>query len=104
MFGKGEPLLPIPGSSMRMDDWEPDVLNKLASNHTVMIFDNRGIGKTTAGNKTWSVAIARATRGIDTKANQSNDVHPFNAMNDNLQEQQRPADNGVPTCTTNQVF
>jgi len=95
MFGKGEPLLPIPGSSMRMDDWEPDVLNKLASNHTVMIFDNRGIGKTTAGNKTWSVAIARATCGIDTKANQSND---------NLQKQQQRADNGVPTCTTNQVF
>ncbi len=29
--------------------------NRLASNHTVIIFDNRGIGKTTAGNKTWSI-------------------------------------------------
>jgi len=65
MFGKGEPLLLIPGSSMRMDDWEPDVLNKLASNHTVIIFDNRGIGKTTAGNKTWSIEqFANDTAGL----------------------------------------
>jgi pimeloyl-ACP methyl ester carboxylesterase len=55
MFGKGEVLLLIPGSSMTMDKWEPNVLNRLASNHTVIIFDNRGIGKTTAGNKTWSI-------------------------------------------------
>ena len=51
MFGKGEVLLLIPGSSMTMDEWEPNVLNRLASNHTVIIFDNRGIGNTTAGNK-----------------------------------------------------
>jgi pimeloyl-ACP methyl ester carboxylesterase len=55
MFGKGEVLLLIPGSSMTMDEWEPKVLNRLASNHTVIIFDNRGIGNTTAGNKTWSI-------------------------------------------------
>jgi hypothetical protein len=48
--------------------------------------------------------VARATCGIDIKANQSNDVHSVNAMNDDLQEQQQHADNGVPTCTTNQVF
>ena len=55
MFGKGEVLLLIPGSSMTMDEWEPNVLNRLASNHTVIIFDNRGIGKTTPGNKTWLI-------------------------------------------------
>ena len=55
MFGKGEALLLISGSSMTMDEWEPNVLNRLASNHTVIIFDNRGIGKTTAGDKTWSI-------------------------------------------------
>jgi hypothetical protein len=55
MFGKGEALLLIPGSSMRTDDWEPNTLNKLASNHTVIVLDNRGIGNTTAGNKTWSI-------------------------------------------------
>jgi len=55
MFGKGEVLVFIPGSSMTMDEWEPNVLNRLASNHTLILFDNRGIGKTTAGNKTWSI-------------------------------------------------
>jgi pimeloyl-ACP methyl ester carboxylesterase len=65
MFGKGEVLLLIPGSSMTMDEWEPNVLNKLASNHTVVIFDNRGIGKTTAGNKTWSIEqFANDTAGL----------------------------------------
>jgi alpha/beta hydrolase fold len=65
MFGKGEALLLIPGSSMTMDEWEPNVLNRLASNHTVIIFDNRGIGKTTAGNKTWSIEqFANDTAGL----------------------------------------
>jgi len=65
MFGKGEVLVLIPGSSMTMDEWEPNVLNRLASNHTVIIFDNRGIGKTTAGNKTWSIEqFANDTAGL----------------------------------------
>jgi pimeloyl-ACP methyl ester carboxylesterase len=65
MFGKGEALLLIPGSSMTMDEWEPNVLNRLASNHTVIIFDNRGIGKTTAGDKTWSIEqFANDTAGL----------------------------------------
>jgi pimeloyl-ACP methyl ester carboxylesterase len=65
MFGKGEVLVLIPGSSMTMDEWEPTVLNRLASNHTVIIFDNRGIGKTTAGNKTWSIEqFANDTAGL----------------------------------------
>jgi hypothetical protein len=49
-------------------------------------------------------AISRATCGTDTVSNQRNDVQPFNVMKDNLQEQQRPADNDVSTGTTNQVF
>ena len=65
MFGKGEVLVLIPGSSMTMDEWEPNVLNRLASNHTVIIFDNRGIGKTTGGNKTWSIEqFANDTAGL----------------------------------------
>jgi len=65
MFGKGEVLVLIPGSSMTMDEWEPNVLNRLASNHTIIIFDNRGIGKTTAGNKTWSIEqFANDTAGL----------------------------------------
>jgi hypothetical protein len=42
MFGKGQPLLPIPGYSMTIDMWDPIVLDMLSSNHTIVIFDNRG--------------------------------------------------------------
>ncbi|HET7389596.1 MAG TPA: alpha/beta hydrolase [Nitrososphaeraceae archaeon] len=54
-FGKGRPLLFIPGFSMTMDGWDPIVLDKLSSNHTIIVFDNRGIGYTTAGVKTPSI-------------------------------------------------
>ena len=50
IFGKGQPLLLIPGLSMTMGIWEPVVLDKLSSNHTIIISDNHGIGNTTAGN------------------------------------------------------
>ena len=49
IFGKGKPLLLIPGFSMTMDMWDPNMLNRLSSSHTVIVFDNRGIGQTTAG-------------------------------------------------------
>ena len=51
IFGKGDPLLFIPGFSMTMDMWEP-MLNGLPADHTIILFDNRGIGQTTAGNDT----------------------------------------------------
>lgn len=54
MFGRGDPILLIPGFSMTMEMWGP-ILNDLAENHTVIIFDNRGIGETTDGNKTFSM-------------------------------------------------
>lgn len=54
MFGKGDPILLIPGFSMTKEMWGP-ILNDLAENHTVIIFDNRGIGETTAGNRTFSM-------------------------------------------------
>jgi hypothetical protein len=37
---------------MTMDMWDPNMLNRLSSNNTIMIFDNRGVGETTAGNNT----------------------------------------------------
>ena len=57
IFGKGKPLLLIPGFSMTMDMWDPNMLSRLSSNHTVAIFDNRGIGQTTAGNDTKQFSI-----------------------------------------------
>jgi pimeloyl-ACP methyl ester carboxylesterase len=54
-FGKGEPFLLISGAGMNMDAWEPSTLKSLSTNHTVVIFDNRGVGNTTTGTKPFSV-------------------------------------------------
>jgi pimeloyl-ACP methyl ester carboxylesterase len=59
IFGKGKPLLLIPGFSMTMDMWDPNMLTRLSFNHTVIVFDNRGIGKTTAGNDSKEFSIAQ---------------------------------------------
>ncbi|HJT84090.1 MAG TPA: alpha/beta hydrolase [Nitrososphaeraceae archaeon] len=48
-FGKGEPIILINGYSFAMDSWHPTLLEKLTANHTVIIFDNRGIGNTSSG-------------------------------------------------------
>jgi pimeloyl-ACP methyl ester carboxylesterase len=50
-FGKGDPILLISGYSFAMDSWDPTLLETLASNHTVVVFDNRGIGNTTSGSE-----------------------------------------------------
>ena len=55
MFGKGDPILLIAALGMSMDGWDPTILRELSSNHTVIIFDNRGVGNTTAGTKQFSI-------------------------------------------------
>jgi pimeloyl-ACP methyl ester carboxylesterase len=55
IFGKGDPILLINGYSQAMDNWDPTLLERLAFNHTVIIFDNRGIGNTTSGEKGFSI-------------------------------------------------
>ena len=56
VFGKGDPFLLISGSGLVMDAWDPTMLRDLASNHTVIIFDNRGVGNTTADDEPFSIA------------------------------------------------
>ena len=36
-------------------DWDPIFLKGLSANHTVIVFDNRGIGNTTVGSKNFSI-------------------------------------------------
>ena len=55
MFGKGEPILLFNGASDGMDAWDPSFLKGLSSNHTVIVFDSRGIGNTTAGSKPYTM-------------------------------------------------
>jgi pimeloyl-ACP methyl ester carboxylesterase len=54
-FGKGDPLLLISGSGLVMDAWEASILKELSSNHTVIIFDNRGVGNTTIGTRPFTI-------------------------------------------------
>jgi pimeloyl-ACP methyl ester carboxylesterase len=55
MFGKGDPIIPIGGVPLVMDSWPISILQKLSSNHTVIIFDNRGVGNTTSGTRPFSI-------------------------------------------------
>ena len=66
MFGKGDPILLIQGHAGSMDDnWEPSILKELSSNHTVIIFDNRGVKNTTTGTKQFSIQqFANDTAGL----------------------------------------
>jgi len=65
-FGKGDPVLLINGYSFTMDSWDSTLLETLASNHTVIVFDNRGIGNTTSGSEQkFSISLfANDTAGL----------------------------------------
>ncbi|MDQ3984556.1 MAG: alpha/beta hydrolase [Thermoproteota archaeon] len=64
-FGKGDPFLLISPSSSVMDAWDPSILRELSSNHTLIIFDNRGVGNTTTGSKPFSIQqLANDTAGL----------------------------------------
>ena len=54
MLGKGDPILLYNGASDGMDAWDPSFLTILSSNHTVIVFDTRGIGNTTMGSKPYT--------------------------------------------------
>ena len=57
ILGKGEPILLFNGASDNMDAWDPSLLRSLSSNHTVIVFDSRGIGNTTTGSKPYSMQL-----------------------------------------------
>jgi pimeloyl-ACP methyl ester carboxylesterase len=65
-LGAGEPLVLIMGFSGTMDLWEPLVVEELASaGYQVIVFDNRGMGETSAGTEDFTMAqFARDTAGL----------------------------------------
>lgn len=65
MFGNGDPILFISGSGNVMDVWPSYMLQELASNHTIIIFDHRGVGNTTLGSKPITIQqLANDTAGL----------------------------------------
>ncbi|MFZ0698473.1 MAG: alpha/beta hydrolase, partial [Nitrososphaeraceae archaeon] len=65
MFGKGDPILLYNGASDGMDAWDQSFLKGLSSNHTVIAFDQRGIGNTTTGSKPYTMQqLANDTAGL----------------------------------------
>ncbi|MGI8419630.1 MAG: alpha/beta fold hydrolase [Candidatus Levyibacteriota bacterium] len=45
--GRGDPIVLLPGFGMTMEDWDPLFLEKLATNHKLIILDYRGVGAST---------------------------------------------------------
>jgi pimeloyl-ACP methyl ester carboxylesterase len=61
----GKPIVLINGLATTMDIWSPTLLKELSSNHTVIIFDNRGVGQSTVGTKEFSInQFANDTIGL----------------------------------------
>ena len=65
ILGKGEPILLFNGASDSMDAWDPSFLSGISSNHTVIVFDQRGIGNSTVGSKPYTYPqLANDTAGL----------------------------------------
>jgi pimeloyl-ACP methyl ester carboxylesterase len=65
MFGRGDPLILFNGASDSMDAWDPSFLTGISSNHTVIVFDQRGIANSTAGLKPYTYQqLANDTAGL----------------------------------------
>jgi pimeloyl-ACP methyl ester carboxylesterase len=47
-LGSGPALLLINGADASMDDWPPSMVDALAAHHEVVVFDNAGVGRTSA--------------------------------------------------------
>ncbi|MGH9983259.1 MAG: alpha/beta fold hydrolase [Nitrososphaeraceae archaeon] len=65
MFGQGDPIILFNGASDNMDAWDLSLLKGLSSNHTVITFDSRRLGNTTAGTEPYSMELlANDTAGL----------------------------------------
>ena len=55
IYGKGYPLVLIMGYSGTMDIWDPNFVAALARKYKVVMFDNRGVGDTSAGTAQFTI-------------------------------------------------
>lgn len=65
IIGDGEPLVMIMGYGATRNLWESSTINELAEDFRVITFDNRGIGETERGSKSFSILqFAEDTFGL----------------------------------------
>jgi len=65
VLGQGDPIVLIMGSGSTMDMWDPLLLDNLSTKYKVIVFDNRGMGNTTAPPGNFSIAeFANDTAGL----------------------------------------
>src|ERR1700733_14883681 len=64
-LGSGPALLLIMGAGASMDGWPPSMVDALAAHHEVVVFDNAGVGRTSAAQGSLSVtAMASQTSDL----------------------------------------
>jgi pimeloyl-ACP methyl ester carboxylesterase len=61
-----KPLIFLPGLRVTMDMWEPAILRELVqSNHSVIVYNNRGTGNSSVGTKEYSISqVANDAAGL----------------------------------------
>src|SRR5580692_3658120 len=60
-LGSGPALLLIMGAGASMDGWPPSMVDALAAHHEVVVFDNAGVGRTSAVSAPGSLSITAMT-------------------------------------------
>ncbi|HVP20114.1 MAG TPA: alpha/beta hydrolase [Spirochaetia bacterium] len=65
VLGSGDPLVMIMGYGGSMDLWSQKLVRLLSATHRVLIFDNRGMGRSTSSDREYSVPLfAEDTLGL----------------------------------------
>ena len=54
-LGKGSPLVLVTGFRSTLTEWDAAFLTELAKHHDVIVFDNRGVGRSEADTSTFSI-------------------------------------------------
>jgi pimeloyl-ACP methyl ester carboxylesterase len=57
ILGQGEPLVMIMGRTGNLDWWDPRMISELKKYFTLILFDNRGTGRSEKGEKPFSIKL-----------------------------------------------